>query len=134
MKKDFYHLRPSYAFLMEMLWVCGFFVLCSGIFVSLFIKANSLSTQSKDLNYAITLAQSKIETAFSNGRDAHDDLEYYTANWQLTTNENTNCYAKVSTTCTIEKDLLTVSVVITQVEKQEPIYTLTGSHYLLSSE
>lgn len=134
MKKDFYRPRPSYAFLMEMLWVCGFFALCSSIFVSLFIKANQISTESKDLNYAITLSQSKIETAFANGINTQDEIEYYTSDWQLTAKENQDCYASVSTTCTTENNLLTVSVVITQIGKQEPIYELTGSHYLSSSE
>ena len=37
--------RPSYAFLMEMLWVCGFFAVlfCLYIFVLAFVKTDSMS-------------------------------------------------------------------------------------------
>ena len=35
--------RPSYAFLMEMLWVCGFFAVAACIFVLAFVKADSMS-------------------------------------------------------------------------------------------
>ena len=35
--------RPSYAFLMEMIWVCAFFLICACIFVLAFVKAERLS-------------------------------------------------------------------------------------------
>lgn len=130
LKKEFQHQRPSYAFLMEMLWVCGFFVICSGIFASLFVKANHISTESENLNYAITLAQSKLESAFSKGYNAKDETIYYTSNWEPTTKNSPICYAVVTTTCNTQNDLLTVSVVIKQKGSKETIYELTGSHYL----
>ena len=42
--------RPSYAFLMEMLWVCGFFAIAACIFVMAFAKADSMSRKAQDLN------------------------------------------------------------------------------------
>lgn len=130
-RENFQQQRPSYAFLMEMLWVCGFFAICAGIFALLFVKADRISTSAKDLSYAIALSQSKIETAFAEiEQHADKDIEYYTSTWQPTTKDNDDCYATVTTTYSKDQDIVTVSVVITQIGETEPIYELTGSHYL----
>ena len=133
MKRDLYKQRPSYAFLMEMLWVCGFFVLCAGIFVLLFVKADQVSTHAEDLSHAIAIAQSNIETAFVEEPLHTQEIEYYTSDWQPTTKDDSNCYATVTTTYETNQQLLTVSVVINQVGQSDPLYELTGSHYLPSS-
>lgn len=44
--------RTSYAFLMEMLWVCGFFAVAACIFVLAFAKADRLSQNAENLNHA----------------------------------------------------------------------------------
>ncbi len=130
-RENFQQQRPSYAFLMEMLWVCVFFAICAGIFALLFVKADRISTSAKDLSYAIALSQSKIETAFAEiEQHADKDIEYYTSTWQPTTKDNDDCYATVTTTYSKDQDIVTVSVVITQIGQTEPIYELTGSHYL----
>ncbi|HCO29474.1 MAG TPA: hypothetical protein DIT54_08750 [Lachnospiraceae bacterium] len=135
MKKDsrenFQQQRHSYAFLMEMLWVCGFFVICVGVFALLFVKADQISTNAEDLSYAIALSQNKIETAFTELKHpTGNEIEYYNSNWQPTTKDDDDRYATVTTTYSKDQDILTVSVVITQIGETEPIYELTGSHYL----
>lgn len=56
--------RPSYAFLMEMLWVCGFFAIAACIFVMAFAKADTMSRKAQDLNEAVMAAEQEMEQAF----------------------------------------------------------------------
>lgn len=56
--------RPSYAFLMEMLWVCGFFAVAACIFVLAFVKADSMSSRAGDLNQAVMAAENEMEQTF----------------------------------------------------------------------
>lgn len=61
--------RPSYAFLMEMLWVCGFFAVAACIFVLAFVKADSMSRRAEDLNQAVMAAENEMEQTFLLGRE-----------------------------------------------------------------
>ena len=60
--------RPSYAFLMEMLWVCGFFAIAACIFVMAFAKADSMSRKAQDLNEAVMAAEQEMEQTFLSER------------------------------------------------------------------
>ena len=60
--------RPSYAFLMEMLWVCGFFAIAACIFVMAFAKADSMSRKAQDLNEAVMAAEQEMEHTFLSER------------------------------------------------------------------
>ena len=48
-------------FLMEMIAVVGFFILCASVCILAFVKANSLSCLAKDTNYASLAAESVAE-------------------------------------------------------------------------
>ncbi len=48
-------------FLMEMIAVVGFFILCAGVCILAFVKANHLSCLAKDTNYASLAAESVAE-------------------------------------------------------------------------
>lgn len=61
--------RPSYAFLMEMLWVCGFFAIAAYIFVMAFAKADSMSRKAQDLNEAVMAAEQEMEQTFLSERE-----------------------------------------------------------------
>ena len=58
--------RRNYAksqlFLMEFIIVVLFFALCTSICISAFVKADSISKESKELNHSLILAQSAAET------------------------------------------------------------------------
>lgn len=56
--------RTSFAFLMEMLWVCGFFIVAACIFVLAFVKADQMSRGAKDLNQAVLTAENTMEHIF----------------------------------------------------------------------
>ena len=68
MKKE----RTSYAFLMEMIWVCAFFLICACIFVLVFMKAEQLSRQAEVLNQAVQAASNAMEEAFAKFQNAVD--------------------------------------------------------------
>lgn len=81
--------RTSYAFLMEMLWVCGFFALSACIFVLAFVKAEQLSRNAENLNHAVILAQNSIESVYcdyNSGITGPDGIGYtvsfYDKNWE----------------------------------------------------
>ena len=48
-------------FLMEMLAVVGFFIICASICVLVFVKADSISKDARDMNQAVLKAQSLAE-------------------------------------------------------------------------
>lgn len=48
-------------FLMEMIMVVGFFILCASICISVFVKANQLSQDAQDTNRGVLMAQSLAE-------------------------------------------------------------------------
>ena len=53
--------RTSYAFLLEMIWVCAFFLICASIFVMAFAKAEQLSRQADVLNQAVQATSNVME-------------------------------------------------------------------------
>lgn len=59
------HRRTSFAFLMEMLWVCGFFILSSCVFILAFVKADQLSRRASNLNQAVVAVENAVESTFS---------------------------------------------------------------------
>ncbi len=57
--------RPSYAFLMEMMWVCAFFLICACIFVLAFAKAEQMSRKAETLNKATLAASNAMEDVYA---------------------------------------------------------------------
>lgn len=49
-------------FLMEMLVVVGFFILCSAVCISVFVKADRISREARDMNQAVLMAESLAES------------------------------------------------------------------------
>lgn len=62
--------RPSYAFLMEMMWVCAFFLICACIFVLAFAKAEQMSRKAETLNKATLAASNAMEEIYAAFDDA----------------------------------------------------------------
>lgn len=59
----------SSVFMMEMIAVVFFFILCAGICTQTFAKADSISREASDLNRAVFLAQSAGEVFKAKGRE-----------------------------------------------------------------
>ena len=62
--------RPSYAFLMEMMWVCAFFLICACIFVLAFAKAEQMSRKSDTMNKAVQASSNAMEEIYAAFDDA----------------------------------------------------------------
>ena len=56
--------RTSYAFLMEMVCVCAFFLICACIFVMTFAKAEQVSRRASALSQATQAASNAIEEMY----------------------------------------------------------------------
>ena len=107
----------SYAFLMEMIWVCAFFLVCACIFILAFVKADRLSHQADVLNQAVLSASSAMEHSFAE-ETAIDVTPYATEDYRLTME-------------TIKDNgLFSVTVHVLDTQTDHIIYTLTGSHVL----
>lgn len=53
--------HPSGVFMMEMIAVVFFFILCAGICIKTFVKADLISREAADLNQGVLIAQSVAE-------------------------------------------------------------------------
>lgn len=64
----------SGVFLMEMIGVVFFFLLCAGICTRIFIKADLISREAADLNRAVLIAQSSGEVYKERGMEGLKDI------------------------------------------------------------
>lgn len=67
--------RTSYAFLLEMIWVCAFFLICASIFVMAFAKAEQISRQADILNQAVQATSNVMEEALAGFPDEEEWFE-----------------------------------------------------------
>lgn len=134
--------RPSYAFLMEMLWVCGFFAIAACIFVMAFAKADTMSRKAQDLNEAVMAAEQEMEQTFFSGQEGSWSV-CLDKSWKPVSESSEHLlpgtdgpfpkdtYAVLYVTSQADGGLLNVSIQVdTHVSEsiQETIYTLNGSH------
>lgn len=69
--------RQRHGLLLELIFVCGFFILASCIFVLVFFKAGQLSTLSRDTSAAVNAAQTIVEGIYPpEGENAAESREY----------------------------------------------------------
>ena len=91
-------------FLMEMIAVVCFFILCASICILVFVRANNLSRLAKDTNYASLAAESVAEAADGlkdRLRLTGDDgsgVVYWDSQWNLTGEEQADYGAWVEMT------------------------------------
>ena len=67
--------RTSYAFLLEMIWVCAFFLICASIFVMAFAKAEQVSRQADVLNLAVQATSNVMEEVLAVFPEDQEQLE-----------------------------------------------------------
>ncbi|WP_252198408.1 hypothetical protein [Clostridium sp. MCC353] len=60
---------PSGMFMMEMIMVVFFFILCASTCILVFVKANNMSRQAKDLNQSVLAAESIAEVWKAEGEE-----------------------------------------------------------------
>lgn len=96
------HKHTSFAFLMEMLWVCGFFILAACIFLLVFVKADRMSRGASNLNQAVLAAENAVEDVFAeySGAEAKSGEEqlYFDRSWNpLANGEGAEFFITVQT-------------------------------------
>ncbi len=130
--------RTSYAFLMEMLWVCGFYALSACIFVLAFVKAENLSRNAENLNHAVIAAQNCLESEYSSynpGATGPDGIGYtvsfYDENWTSADGSPADAAYTVTVSFREEKGLLHLTAEAAE-QGGDVIYTLEGCKNLTS--
>ena len=71
-------------FLMEMIMVVGFFIICACICIQVFARANTLSRLAEDTNHAVIAAENMAESWKAGERSGTESTEpqYFDRNWQ----------------------------------------------------
>lgn len=116
--------RTSYGFLMEMLWVCAFFLISACIFVLAFAKSEQMSRDAEVLNQAVLAASNAMEETFAlydGGNTEAPASAYSTGDFSLRIDTN------------LKDQLLQVTVQAVSFRDGSVIYALEGSHFLPES-
>ncbi len=115
------HERTSYAFLMEMIWVCAFFLICASIFVTAFAKAEQLSRKADTLNQAVQAVSNLVEDCLAEVEDGDAGDVTALASKYTTDEISIGMYPR------FEDGLYIISVSAFDPEDGEIIYSLTAS-------
>ncbi len=126
--------RTSYAFLMEMMWVCAFFLVCSCIFVMAFAKAEQMSRKADATNRAVQAASNALEdiyTAFGSATAVSDEENDWNAAVSDAANASAAAYSTadftLQITVSLSNRLLTVTVTAADTRDGEELCSLTGA-------
>lgn len=119
--------RTSFGFLMEMIWVCGFFLVSACIFVLVFAKAESLSRRADLLNQAVLAASNAMEETFA-------DAEAGTDVGSQTRKDRSEQYStddfRLEIAASEEDGLLSVTVQVLDRSDGSVLYSLSGARAL----
>lgn len=130
-------MRPkhtSVAFLMEMLWVCGFFIIAACIFLIAFVKADQMSLRAQNLNQAVLYTENALEETFVSYPPQAKDREeirylYYDKNWKPTVQDASVADFVIKVSTSFEEQLLRASAEAFN-RDGDSIYMLNGARYL----
>ncbi len=126
--------RTSYAFLMEMMWVCAFFLICACIFVLAFARAEQMSRRADSLNRAVQSSSNTLEDLFAAFGDA-TALSDQPDRWEEAVREAAETAGSQYSTGDytlqieplIEDGLLTVTVRAVDSRDGSVLYTISGA-------
>lgn len=131
--------RISYAFLMEMIWVCGFFMLASCFFVLAFAKADHLSRQAEELNHAVLETQNCLEIVSCSYNETAAGPSgtgitaiFYDKDWKPVEHSPADTFYTITVTCS-EQDGLLLLTAETKKTDGELLYNLQSAKNLLSA-
>lgn len=131
--------RTSYAFLMEMIWVCAFFLICASIFVMAFAKAEQISRQADVLNQAVQAASNVMEETLASV-DVDNPEGINLSELPMVPDSNGQMVSILEKYSTddfsielerqLEGDLLTLTVIATDPDDGTVLYSLKGAKAL----
>ncbi len=115
------HPRParSHGLLMELIVVCGFFMGAACLFLLVFVKADQLSSLSKDTSFAISAAQTLVEEgAYAEGEPENYTI-YFDENWNRLEDGDEGYHAAAQVEAHGENGLLHMEVTIRDLKGRE---------------
>ena len=116
--------RSSFGFLMEMIWVSGFFLISACIFVLVFAKSEALSRRAELLNQAVLAASSAMEETFADAEAGTDD-------GSQTRKDRSEQYStddfRLEIAASEEDGLLSVTVQVLDRSDGSVLYSLSGA-------
>lgn len=121
--------HTSYAFLMEMMWVCAFFLISACIFVLVFAKSERISRDAEILNRAVQAASNAMEDTFALYEETMDSPAADDTVRDLAMSYGTEEY-DMEIEHRAESSFLSVTVKIISKQDHSEIYSLTGSRFL----
>lgn len=125
--------QTSFAFLTEMIWVSGFFILSACIFVLAFIKADQMSLHASNLNQAVLYTENAVEDTFAT---FHPEISagteqnfYYSKNWDFVEAGQPEAAFFITVNSDYDDNMLNVSAEAFEVNGKS-LYALEGARYL----
>lgn len=131
----------SMVFLMEMMMVVFFFIICASICISVFVKADQISKRAYDLNQAVLTAQSIAETVKVQGAEAGlrtlggtweegaYGLCFYTSDWESRQEGADAAYRAEISFAESEGFMQTGDIAIRECRTDELLFSLTSKTY-----
>ena len=125
-------------FLMEMMVVVFFFMLCASTCILAFAKSDRMSRLAWERDHAVSAAQSVAEVWKLSGKQsagletqADSDLVYWNADWEETTDPSAAAYTGNLTETDQENGMHSFQIVIRENgERGEELFTLDAEKYI----
>ncbi len=128
--------HPSGVFMMEMIAVVFFFILCAGICIKTFVKADIMSREAADLNQGVLIAQSVAEVWKAEGPEGLEKKfqaygqEEESDGYIMDFDQSGNPCEKDKTVFDVRADITgPVHVDVTVSKKGKRVYTLTVTRH-----
>lgn len=125
--------RASYSFLLEMVWVCGFFSITACIFVLAFAQAGRKSMAADALNHGVLTAQNAIEEAYASydpSLATGTKIQYFDSNWKMIAKDGADSAFLLKLTTSLKDHMICVTARVEN-RKGNLIYSLDSEHYPL---
>lgn len=119
-------------FLMEMMVVVFFFMLCASTCILAFAKSDRMSRLAWERDHAVSAAQSVAEVwKLSDEKQAGETDRYWTADWQETDNLTEAVYTGHLTETSQESGMENLHIMIRETgERGEELFTLDAAKYV----
>ena len=119
-------------FLMEMMVVVFFFMLCASTCILAFAKSDRMSRLAWERDHAVSAAQSVAEVwKLSDDTQDGEQERYWNADWKETTNQSEAVYAGSLTETSQEDGMQKLQIVIREAGEQgEALFSLEAAKYV----
>ncbi len=136
----------SGVFLMEMIMVVFFFIICASICILVFVRANHMSRLAKDTNQSVIAAESIAEVwkqegengliqrmnAISDAAEGDDKrvMMYWDSNWKSTSQPDEAAYC-AAVDCQVNDSMSEAKIVLSRVSDSTELFSMEVNQYQL---